>query len=35
MFYKTVIPGSRILLGDLWLVAAVAEVELRAKETEK
>lgn len=35
MFYKTVIPGSRILLGDLWLVAAVAEVELRATETEK
>ena len=31
MFYKTVIPSSRIVLGDLWLLAAVAEVELRTK----
>lgn len=35
MFYKTVIPSSRTVLGDLWLLAAVAEVELRATETEK
>lgn len=28
------IPSSRTVLGDLWLLAAVAEVELRATETE-
>lgn len=29
------IPSSRIALDDLWHLAAVAEVELRATEVEK
>lgn len=35
LFYKTASPSSRILLGDLRRLAAVAEVELSAAKRKK